>query len=224
MKRIFIFCALCLTFSVYSQDFKWQINEGERDFIAGRENALVMNLPGVKEKMASKIWDDHLKRVGKSKRMKEIGGQVTSEANVYSISGYGKINIYSKMESDKQQTTLIVWFDTESGFLRSSNDAKAYNGAVAFLDDYGKAVNVALIEEELEAESKNLKSLEKDLDKLKKDKDGFLKDIENAKDKIAKSEKSIETNEEDQKKTTNMIKDQSEKVKLVEEKLSRAKR
>lgn len=228
--RTFIFLLLLLpAFMLFAQENSskptYTVIEGGRDFVSGTQNALIIELPGVKDKLAEKIWKGYIDKFGgKTKKMKEIDGYITTDTEIYPIGGLEKMNVYSKVESSNERTNVTVWFEMKSGMVQSGNNLKAYNEAVKFLNDYGLQVTIAMVEDDLEAEEKNLKNLEKDLEKLKRDNAGYHKDIEIAKDRIAKAELLIETNNTDQGRTQEIIQTQQEKVKEVQEKLSSLKR
>lgn len=229
MRSIVTLILILPALLVFGQDNSgkptYYVSEGARDFVSGTQNALIIELPGVEDKMAEKVWKNYIDKFGgKTKKMKEIKGTITTDTEIYPVGGLEKMNLYSRVEETKEKTTVTVWFELKSGMVRSDDNLKAYTEAVKFMQDYGLQVNIAQVEETLEAEEKNLKNLERDMEKLKRDNTGYHRDIEVTKERIAKAEKQIEENVKDQGRTDESIKVQQEKVKEVQTKLSTLKR
>lgn len=204
---------------------RFEVYESSRDFISGAANALVIELPGVSEKLAEKAWRDYIARLnGKTKRMKEIKGYVTNALELYAVAGYEKINLYARLEDNRSRTAVTVWFEKPSGMLRSADDPKGYKEAVVFLQEYGLQVHIAQVEEELAAEEKNLRQQERDLDRLKRDLANHQKEIEQARERIARAEKQIQDNEKQQVEAVERIGQQQEKVRAVQERIRQLRR
>jgi hypothetical protein len=230
MYRLFLLLSLLYVLPLQAQEEgparpRFEVYESSREFSAGPANALVIELPGVSEKMADKVWKDYLGKFGgKTKRMKEIKGYATTGTEIYAVAGYEKINLYSRLEDNRSRSALTVWFEKPSGMLRSDIDPRGYKEAVNFLQDYGMQVHIAQVEEELGNEEKQLKQLERDLDRLKKDQAGFEKDIESARERIARAEKQIAENQQQQVQSAERIGQQQEKVRAVQERIRQLRR
>lgn len=226
MRTLILLSTLLAPLFVSAQERpRYDIYESSRDFLSGPANAMVMELPGVREKMAEKVWRDYFDKLkGRAKRSKEIKGHVFPEVEIYPIGGYDKMNVYYRLEESKERTTLTVWFDRKGGVLRSDEDAAAYREAVKFLEDYGLQVHISQVQEELEAEEKNLKNLEKDMDRLKRDHDGYQRDIEQARERIAKAEQQTIDNVKEQGRIQEIIRQQQDKVKEVQERIRQLQR
>lgn len=226
MKTLLTFILCFSVFTIYAQDDQmtkpvFQVHEGERDFVDDGRNALTVDLPEVKSRTAEKIWKDYIDKFGgKTKKFKDIKGYRTEATEIYAIGGLQKMDVYARVDDDRDQVSLTVWFDTPKGMLRSSTDAKAYQEAVKFLQEYALEVKIAQVEEDLKDEEKALKDLERDMDRLKRDNDGYHKDIEDAKARIKKAEDNIVENEKAQESTTGRIEDQSRKVGQVRDRLN----
>lgn len=225
MERTLLFLLLLAGQPLFAQDEspdrpRYEVYESSRDFISGTANALVIELPGVSEKMAEKVWKDYLDRFsGKTKRMKEIKGYATQAIELYPVAGYEKINLYARMEDNRTRTAVTIWFEKPSGMLRSADDAKGYKEAVQFLQDYGQQVHIAQVEEELAEEEKHLKQQERELDRLKRELANHQREIEQARERIARAENQIVENEKQQADAVNRIGQQQEKVRGVQERL-----
>lgn len=226
MRTLFAFIFCFSLFTVYAQDDQmikpvFEVHEGERDFVDDGRNALTVDLPDVKSRTAEKIWKDYIGKFGgKTKKFKDIKGYRTEATEIYSIGGLQKMDVYARVDDDRDQVSLTVWFDTPKGMLRSSADPKAYGGAVKFLQDYALEVKIAQVEEDLEDEEKALKDIERDMDRLKRDNEGYHKDIEDAKARIKKAEDNIVENEKAQQSTTARIEEQTRKVSQVRDRLN----
>jgi hypothetical protein len=225
MKSITLFFALFCGVCLWAQVPRFDVYEASRDFGGESRNALIIELPGVAERDADKVWQAYIKENGgRLRRAKDIKGSVANDIAVHSVAGHQKFNLYSRFESTKTKTTLLTWFELPGGFLRSEQDAMAYRGASEFLQNYGINVRASEVEDELKEEEKNLRNLERDLDKLKRDNANLHKEIESAKDRIAKAEKDIQQNLKDQGQAEEQIKSQQEKLRAVREKLGQLKK
>lgn len=204
---------------------EFTVSESARDFISGPRKALVIDLPGVKEKLADRVWKQYIDKFGgKTKKMKELGGHQTTDTEIYTIGGLEKMNVYYRVEESGEGCSAAVWFELRGRFLNAAEDAKAFGDARTFMEQYGLQVRIAATEEELEAEEKALKNLEKQLDKLKREHDGHVKDIETAREKIRKAEAAIEENGKAQVSTGEQIGTQQGRVQGVQERLAKLKR
>ena len=204
---------------------EFTVAESAREFISGSRKALVIEMPGIKEKMADKVWKPYIDKYGgKTRKMKELGGYLTTDTEIYTIGGLEKMNVYARFEESREGCSAIVWFELKGRFLNGAEDAKAIGDARTFLEQYGLQVRIAHTEEELEAEEKSLKNLEKNLDRLKREHDGHVRDIELAKEKIRKAEAAIEENGKAQVSTGEQIGAQQTRVQSVRDRLAGLKR
>lgn len=224
MNRFFclllLLSPLLLTAQERPAQERFEVFDGLRDFVGGPRHALIISLPGVREKMAEKVWKDYLGKFGgKTRKVKEIKGSVTSDIEIYPIGGFEKMNLYYQLESDKQNSTLTVWFELKGDMIRPAGEAKPYREAVQFMQQYGHQIVIAQVEEEADEEEKTLKGLEKEMEKLKRDQAGYYKDIEQARDRIARAEKQIEENTQAQEQSVQKIGLQQERLKAVQERL-----
>lgn len=224
MRTILFIVAMIFSMGLLAQAPRYDIYEASRDFGGESRNAIIIELPGVPERTADKIWQDYIRdNGGRLRRDRNIKGSVANDIAIHSVAGHQKFNLYSRFESTKTKTTLITWFELPGGFLRSEQDAIGYRGASEFLQNYGVRIRAAEVEDEFKEEEKNLRNLERDLDKLKRDNANLHKEIEIAKDRITKAERDIQQNLQDQGRTEEQIKAQQEKLRTVQERLSQLK-
>ena len=75
MRSIITLLLILPALLVFGQDSTgkptYYVSEGARDFVSGTQNALIIELPGVEDKMAEKVWKNYIDKFGgKTKKMK----------------------------------------------------------------------------------------------------------------------------------------------------------
>ena len=204
---------------------KFEIFESTREFSEAGENALVMELPGYREKFVDKVWEQHIKdNGGRAKRERSMKGQLVKDFSVFDIHGHEKFDLYYRFSESKGSTELAVWINLSGTFLKSDQSLEAYQGAQRFMQEFGLKVRIAEVEEMVKEEEKNLKDIENTFSRLQKDNEGYHKDIEKAKDAIKKAEEQIAQNVKDQARSQEDIKNQRTKLEEVQQRLSSLKK
>ena len=125
------------------------------------------------------------------------------------------MDVYATMQDGQ----LIAYFDMGDGFLSSETHGNEYKNAEIFLMEFAHEVQRYMINEELEDQEKEMKSLERDLDRLISKNEGYHKDIERARERIAQAEADIEQNLIDQENKRLEIHAQEELVEETKERL-----
>lgn len=197
-----------------------QVSERAKSMSLGANTAFSVTIDGADKKMTEKYWKKYLKEHGKVEHNKKAKEHYMEQVRIPAISGASLVNIFSKIEEGKDQSTLSLWIDNGSSFVSSDDTPKEAEGAEFFLRDFRIMLTKEVIMEELKDEEDKLKDLNKDLSKLEKKNKDLHKDIEKANEKIRKAEEGIENNliEQDNKKAE--LEAQTEKVQEVTERLN----
>lgn len=237
MKKFFI-VGMCIL-GAFTNSWAQKIVETNSAMSQGSNNALTVDLPGVKAKEAMKEWESYVKQFdGKTKSDKKTGEIFSDNAKMKAINGNNTIDIYAKAVDNSTGATLSVWFDLGGAFLSSREHAQNYPAAEQIVQKFSLGVSRGLIEEELKAEVKKQKELEEQYKDLSKEKDkmeknikerendieDYKKKIEKAKADIEKTKGDIQTNVGKQKDKQKEVDDQKEVVKKVESKLKEFKK
>lgn len=228
MKTSISLFLLVFSIGLFAQNLdvpNFEIFEATRDFSESGENALVMELPGYRERFVDNVWEQHIKdNGGRARRERSMKGNAVKDFSVFDIYGHEKFDLYYRFSENKGSTELVVWINSAGTFLKSDHSLEAYQGALRFMQAFGLKVRIAEVEEMVKAEEKSLKDIESTYSKLQKDNEGYHKDIEKAKDAIKKAEEQIAQNVKDQAKTQEDIKNQRIKLEEVQQRLGSLKK
>lgn len=175
------------------------IQEEEKTMSKGLNPAFVFTLDGVSKSEAEKEWKDFTKDLkAKAKKDRKSKEWLSDDAKISNIST-NTVDVYADIRYEsKEVSTLYVWFDLGGAYVNSETHADASEEANRLLQNFIITVYKHKAEDAQKAEEKVLASFEKDLKKLEKDNKDYHKKIEEAKELIAKMEKNIEVNIEDQ--------------------------
>lgn len=207
------------------------IKEETRANSLGSYNALVMELPGVSEKEASKQWQKYVgKFKGKTKYERKANEYFSDDSSIKEMSD-NAVDITAKIEARGDAGSVIyVWFNLGVTYLSSKDYPDRYPAGEKTLKDFAKEVSLDMITAELEAATKKLKELEEMLKKQEKDEAQLTKDIEEYKatirkmeENITKAEGDIKKSEEDQGNSKLSIEEQKKIVADIQKRLDSVK-
>lgn len=216
MKQIiFTFLALFLGLGFTSAQ---NVNEKETSMSLGKHTAFVMEIDGADEDIVEDVWKKFIKDFGKGKRNKKAKEYYSIGAQVPTIAGSEKIDLYAKFDERVGLTSVYLWVDMGAGFINSDENPSESQGAEEFLEKFYLEVKNKAITEEMKDQEKVLKKMDKELRKLEKNNKGYHNDIEKAKERIEKAEKNIEQNLKDQEDQRILIEQQK---KVIEEIVAR---
>jgi len=197
-----------------------QISEESKSMNLGVKNALVLELPGTKEKFVEKLWKKYIKDYkSKAKKVKKADELLADDCEIPSIGGANTVDVYTRASANGDNVYLTMWVDLGGAFLSSAEHPDRYTEAEKFLMRFALEVTKEKIKIEIEDEEDKLKDFEKNMKKLVRANDGYHRDIEQAKEKIKKATANIEQNEIDQEKSQKQIDSQKEAVKKVKKRL-----
>lgn len=200
MKKINLL--ILILFVSFSSSFT-QINEEVRSMTQGLQNALIINIPNVQDKLVEKIWKNYIKtKDAKTKKIRKSEEWIAEGINIPGIGTSSTVDVYATFEQVGEDVRMIAWFDVGAGYLSSEQHPDSYGAGEEFLNAFELEVYREGIKSEIAAEESVMKKLETDLNKLQKANERLLRDIEIAKKKIANAEADIIDNQDLQKETT----------------------
>ena len=222
MKITHFFFLLLITFSL--QISAQEISEGTKGMNLGTNNSFTISFPDYEDKMVESVWKDFSRQFkGRTKKVKRSNELFTDNATVPSISP-NPIDLYTNIKSSGSGSEMTVWVDLGGIFINSSDHPNQFEGVEELLMDFAQELKVVSIENMLDEQNKEMKTLERDLKKLQNDNDKFHKQIEEWKEKIAENERLIEQNLLDQEAKTTEIQNHREKILVTEDSLAKEKK
>jgi hypothetical protein len=216
--RIFI-----LAFALLSVTFlQAQIKEQSVRMSQGNNNALVLEIPNVKEKMANDLWKEYLKDFYKAKPKwnRKTSEWFSDDADIKAIGLGNTVDIYTTIVEKGEDVTVNLWIDLGGAYLSSEQHKDRYKEAEKMLMRFGLEVAREKVKLELDAEKDALKELTKEMERLKTANDRYHKEIERAQAAIKQAEKDIENNVKEQKDMEQSIAEQEKAIKAVEKRLN----
>lgn len=198
------------------------VMERNESMSLGSNSALVVQLNGVDDKLAGKVWekfiDDYYN--GKTEWQRKQKEWFTDNINIPAIGGATPVDLHARTEG-KTDVKFIVWVNMGASFLNSSAYPEQYAEAEKIMNQYLVEVQKEKTRLELEDQEKELKKLEKELEKLITAKDRAEKEIQKAEETIKKATAEIEQNVKDQELARQKIETQKQTVDTVKDKLSK---
>lgn len=195
---------------------KSQVSEQTESMSLGTNNALVVHLDGVSDKLVGDAWQSFLKsRYGaKAEWQRKSKEWFVDNVNIPAIGGATPVDLHASAKG-KDNVTFSLWVNMGTSFLNSRDNYEQYQEAEKLMDDFVLEVQKEKIGIELENQEKQLKQYEKELEKLQSANDRYHKDIEKAKAAIQEAESNIVQNEKDQETTRQKIENQKQVVESV---------
>ncbi len=141
---------------------------------------------GTDTKYVESYWRDELKKISASvSNKKEVIGHA---ALLPQVSG-DTVRVYVKAEQRRNSPNLTahVAILTTAGFVGPNSDARAFDGAKAFVQQRSTALRRQLAEQELSLAESGLSRLKKELDDLQRDKERAEANTEKSKQRAAQA-------------------------------------
>ncbi|MBK9146704.1 MAG: hypothetical protein IPM12_02655 [Flavobacteriales bacterium] len=155
-------------------------------FSTGIHPTLSFQFEGTDVKYVESWWKDELKRVSRDvSNKKEV---VAASALLPQISP-DTVRVLMKAEQRKGApfTVAHVAFLTKEGWLGPSSDARAFEGAKAYVQQQSTMLRRQLAQQELSIAEKGLSKLEQELSNLQREKERMESSIEKAKQRAAEA-------------------------------------
>ena len=198
------------------------VMEKNESMSLGNNTALTVQLSGIDDKLAGKIWekfiDDYYN--GKTEWQRKQKEWFTDNINIPAIGGATPVDLHARTEG-KTDVKFMVWINMGNDFLSSNAYPEQYTEAEKIMNAFLVEVQKEKTRLELEGQEKELKKLEKELEKLIAAKDRAEKEIVKAQETIEKATAEIEQNGKDQELTKQKIETQKQTVDAVKDKLSK---
>lgn len=216
MKRfLLILAAAVIIFPAQAQ--KTKVTESVEKIGDGKNNCLVVTIPGAGEDDVAKAWKD---------KMKDTGGKVSGkkemfvdDASLPSISS-NTIDIYSVIEEKNGEVRFMVAFNLGGAYLNSKEHASGYKVAEKMIYDFAVEQAKYAIQEKIDEQKDVIDKTTKNVEGLTKDNEKLAKDIEDYKKRIEDAEKSIEDNKASIVTGNQNLEEQNKALKELEKKLS----
>lgn len=173
-------------------------NEVRQFMSKGEQNGIEVILNGTKPdeaKDAISKWAKKMKaKVVMDKKNPEI---FIDNAQIPTVSA-NVVDMYAIVTPVDNGSKVTIFTDLGGAFITSAAYGSQYAGMEALMKKFARDQAIAVVEEQLKMEDKNLKTLNGNLKDLIKDKEGYIKDIEKAKALIQQREQDIIKNDADQ--------------------------
>ncbi|HPK09436.1 MAG TPA: hypothetical protein P5235_02880 [Saprospiraceae bacterium] len=202
--------------SIFSQE----VEEENLMMSLGSQNSFRVTIEGADKDMVEDKWEDYLKEFGKVKKNKKAKELYMLDSTIPLINGSSPIDVYSKVEERKGQSSLYVVVDMKGSFLNSDVYPKESENLRQVLFDFWVKVRKEVVSKELKDVEKTLEKSQKDLKKLEDKNKDLHEDIANYNEKIRKAELDIESNLKEQDDKRVEIEKNQEIVNGVVEKLN----
>ena len=187
MKRIF-FTLICLV-SMARIAGAQGVREELRGMSQGTQMAITIMLPGTPAKYAESQWAEFVKPYGKLSSIKQSKEKVVSGIQMVEVSKGSTLSIYALAEELGNDTKMLTWWYLDSAFVSSQKSPEPYAAAVKTLEVFAHQVEVAMANDDVTAQQKELDKRKSELDKLQKANTGLHKDIDTYTRKIEDAEK-----------------------------------
>ena len=214
MKPILLFITLFIAGNSFSQMLR--VNEGSQSTVKGNQTALLIEIPFVSEDFIIDELKSYLKDWGKCK---EIKGEYVVSLGEWKEYGPKLFDVYAHAQIQKNGgASLSFSIDLGGAFLNSQDHADKYVLFKKSIEAFGRSVASKWINNELDKETKVLKTLEKEQSDLEEDKVDLEKEIEDFKKRIEENQKKIQENLSSQEKQKSAMKTQTTKIEEIEKK------
>lgn len=189
----------------------------------GSYTAFVTEVEGADDKLALTEWRDLMKEYGVRPKRSKPERLRADEVVIPSIGGSDPLGVYADFEERGSRVKAVVWIKQRGGFLDETASQRDVDNATALMEEYALRLRRAAINQELEAERRDLERVEKKLRKLEDDLDRYERTIERAREQIEQAEQNIIDNARAQEETQVELDKASESVKAVQRKLDAVK-
>jgi hypothetical protein len=155
-------------------------------FSDGVHPTLTCIFEGTDAKYVESYWKDELKKISAS-----VGGkkELIGKAALVPQVAADTVRIYMKAEQRKGQPSVLahVAIQTTAGFVGPSSEGRAYDGALAFVQQRSTQLRRQLAEQELSLAERGLNKLRNEQDNQKREKERAEAGIEKSKQRAAEA-------------------------------------
>lgn len=184
------------------------VQEGLKPMSKGTNNCFYLELPSADNKLAADVWKDFVKDYkGKTKYNKKQKEYFTDNATIKDMSE-NTVDIYARFDPAQ----ITVWYNLGGAYLSSAVHPDRYPAVGKMLAAYYLALSIELAKADVKQKEQELKTLRNDLKKLENENNDYNETIKKAKGAIAKAEKDIEANQQQQTAKQQAIKEKEAEV------------
>lgn len=221
MKKLVLTIASFLIMGSFVQTFA-QVREESKEMSMGTRNALVIEIPGVDDKLAAEVWKDYTKDFynSKTKWDRKKNEWVTADADIVALGMGKKLSLYATIDEEKDNVIFSLWVDLGNSFVNSQDMPERYEEAEKLVMRYALELAQAKIKLDIREEEKNLEKMEDELKKLVGTQERYEREIEKAKEAIKKAEENIVENKKEQIDQAERIKAQKKAIEEIRKKLN----
>jgi hypothetical protein len=218
MKHIF-FCivifSLLNSLSLHAQD-SLRVAETTKLMSHGTHNGFTVDIPQARQKDVVNAWKKYIKR-GETK------ASVESNDDEYQIAGTmisnlsaKPLNVYAQIKEAENAVRLTAFFtEDDSNYISSSADPDKSRSTEMLMKDFARMQYRLAVENEMNAETKNLSSMENEKEDLVNANEKAEKNINEYERKIDRAKSDIEANKAEQSKRSAEVANQKEVVRAT---------
>jgi hypothetical protein len=195
MKRLITLPFLLILFS-FTDKISIKVTESNERIGNGKNNALVVTIYDATPDEVGKAWKSLMKDY---KAKVTMGDEILADnAVIKDINGNNTIDVYARVEKQKEgETKLIVAFDLGGAFLNSSDHKDKFNEAKKIVHDFAMNTTKEAIAGQLKIAEKAYSKLEDDQHDLEKQQKKLTSNVEDYKAKIEDYNKKIKEAQDD---------------------------
>ena len=204
MRLAFVLVAVILCFADLSQA-QPEVRDERKGMMVGVRHAFVMTMAGTESSYLEKQWKSFMTKYGKLEKIKKTNTWLLQSAHLVDYPDIDRVNVFSEVMTLSEDPDLVVWIETDSIFINSSENPKAWEAGIELLHEFAFKVKLDQISTEIETEDKVLQKLKNELSKLESSHDKYVQTIDRSHKAIADAESDIVVNQRDQESTTTSL-------------------
>jgi len=218
MKYLFIIVlsAFMLLFTSTKAQDSLHVSQSEKLMSHGTHNGFSVDIPQARLKDVVNSWKKYIKR-GETK------ASVESQDDEYQITGTFitnitalPLNVYAQIKETEKAIRVTAFFTPDDSiYISSSNDAEKAQSTEKLMKDFARMQYRLAVENELNAETKDLEKLEEEKKDLENANDKADKNIHEYERKIDRAKTEIESNGGEQSKRRAEVANQKEVVRAT---------
>ena len=219
MKTILAYTSMLLLF--ISTTLSAQTRVERKTMSTGIHEAIVITIPGLDDKTVGDLWVDFTKdfydtRTKYDRRTKQY---FSDDVDAAAIGKGNTFDMYASLEERGDDTELSLWIDLGGAYMSAREHSDRHLEAEKMLLRFGLEAAKESVRIEIKAQEKALDDLKRDLKGLENDKDRLEREIEKAREAIARAEKELGENADEQRDKNAEIKAQEELIEATKRKL-----
>lgn len=210
MKKLLFALFLISNFCIGQDTLK--VEEMNRSFSLGNQNAFVIEIPQADLKKVQSNWKTYLKKQNK-RTITDKNGEITlSKGPIQTVSS-DSITVFSTLSAGETKVKLSVFLMmSDSSFLSSEKNSEAASAASRLLRTFGINEYKNAVNDELLEEQNKLNTLQKKVTLLDEENEDIRKEIKDNERAIDRKKDEIKSNEQEQELKSNSIFEQKKRL------------